>query len=73
VSGDVSIDRLVLELRALDAAAARTLALGIAEGLSGADIDGHHVMLSASIDAEAPADPQSLAAHIVETLLQRIG
>ena len=73
MSGDVTIDRLVLELPELDAASARVLALGIAEGLSGAGIGGDHPTLSATLDAAAPKEPQRLAVEIVQTLLQRIG
>lgn len=70
---DVTIDRLVLDLPGIDAATARTLALGIAEGLAGAQIDGDHAGLSITVDPSAAAQPQRLAAHIVQTLLQRIG
>jgi hypothetical protein len=73
VNSDVTIYRLVLELPELDAAAARTLALGIAEGLAGAGVEGDHAFLSATVDAAAAMEPQRLAAGIVETLLQRIG
>jgi hypothetical protein len=73
MSGDVMIDRLVLELPGVDAAAARALALGIAEGLAGASIEGDHAALSATVDPGAAAQPQRLAAQIVQTLLQRIG
>jgi hypothetical protein len=73
MSPDVIIDRLVLELPGVDAAAARTLALGIAEGLAGAGIEGDHPALSATLDPAASGEPKRLAAEIVETLLQRIG
>ena len=73
MSGDVTIDRLVLEVPGIDAAAVRTLALGIAEGLSGAGVEGDHPVLSATVDAHESTQPQRLAAQIVETLLQRIG
>jgi hypothetical protein len=69
----VTIDRLVLDLPGIDAAAARDLALGIAEGLAGAAIDGDHAALSVTIDPALATQPQRLAAHIVQTLLQRIG
>jgi hypothetical protein len=68
----VTIDRLILDLPGIDAAAARDLALGIADGLAGAGIDGDHERLSVTIDPAAAA-PQRLAAHIVQSLLRRIG
>lgn len=71
MSGHVIIDRLVLELPGIDAAAARTVALGIAQGLSAAAIDGDHEVLSANV--KPAAEPQRLAAEVVQTLLQRIG
>ena len=70
---DVTIDRLVLDLPGMDAAAARTLALGVAEGLAGARIDGDHETLLVTVDPKAVASPANLSAHIVQTLLQRIG
>lgn len=69
----VSIDRLVLDLPGMDAAAARELALGIAEGLAGAGLDAHHAGLSVTVEPTLAAQPQRLAAHIVQSLLQRIG
>ena len=72
MSGDVTIDRLVLELPGIDEAAARTVALGIAEGLSAARLEGDHPALSAAVQGIVPAEPRRLAAEIVETLLQRI-
>ena len=69
----VTIDRLVLDLPGIDAAAARDLALGIADGLAGAAITGDHERLSVTIDPAAAAQPQRLAAHIVQSLLRRIG
>lgn len=68
----VTIDRLVLELPGVDAQAARALALGIADHLAGAAIDGEHAYLSMTVDPALAAEPQRLAAHIVQTL-QRIG
>lgn len=70
---DVAIDRLVLDLPGMDAAAARALALGIAEGLAGARIDGDFAQLTVNVDPAAAAAPERLAAHIVQSLLQRIG
>jgi hypothetical protein len=66
----VTIDRLVLDIPGLDGAAARELALGIAEGLAGAAIGGDHAVLSVTVD---PMPTPRLAAHIVQTLLQQIG
>jgi hypothetical protein len=73
MSGDVTIDRLVLELPGVDAAAARTVALGIAEGLLVGGIEGDHEVLSADVDPAVAAEPRRLAAEIVQILLQRIG
>jgi hypothetical protein len=73
MSGEVTIDRLMLALPGLDADAARSLALGIADGLSGADIEGDHGMLSVTVDPAVAAQPDRLAAQIVQTLLRRIG
>ena len=70
---DVAIDRLILDLPGMDAVAARALALGVAEGLAGARIDGDHDRLSISVDPAAAASPAGLSAHIVQTLLQWIG
>ena len=70
---DVTIDRLVLELPGVDAGAARALAHGIAEGLASAQIDGDYERLVVDIDRAEPAASQRLAAHIVQTILQRIG
>ena len=72
MSRDVTIDRLILELPGVDAAAARTIALGIAEGLAGSGIDGEHATLSTTVNATS-AEPRRLAAEVVETLLERIG
>ncbi|WP_068076537.1 hypothetical protein [Novosphingobium lentum] len=69
----VTIDRLILDLPGMDAVAARELALGIAEGLAGAGLDADHAGLSVTVDPAVAAQPQRLAAHIVQTLLQRIG
>lgn len=69
----VSIDRLILDLPGMDAAAARELALGIAEGLAGAELDADHAGLSVTVESSLAAQPQRLAAHIVQSLLQRIG
>jgi hypothetical protein len=70
---NVRIDRLVLDLPGIDAASARALALGVAEGLAGARIDGDHERLSVAVDPVVAAAPEDLAAHIVQSLLQRIG
>jgi len=71
---DVTIGRLVLELPGMDADAARALALGVAEGLAGAAIAGDHETLKVEVDPAAAAKtPAGLSAHIVQTLLQRIG
>lgn len=69
----VSIDRLILDLPGMDAEAARALALGIAEGLAGAGLNANHAGLSVTVEPALAAQPQRLAAHIVQTLLQRIG
>ena len=70
---DVTIDRLILDLPGIDAATARELASGIADGLAGAGIGGDHEALSVTIDPAAAAQPERLAASIVQTLLRRIG
>ncbi len=71
---DVTIDRLVLDLPGLSEGAARALALGVAEGLAGARIDGDFETLTVTVDPKTgAASPTSLSAHIVQTLLQRIG
>jgi hypothetical protein len=69
---DVTIDRLVLDLPGMDAAAARALALGVAEGLAGARIDGDYERLVVDVDPAVSIAPESLAARVVRTLLQRI-
>jgi hypothetical protein len=69
----VTIDRLILDLPGMEAAAARDLALGIADGLAGAGIDGDHERLSVTIDPAAASQPQRLAAGIVQSLLRQIG
>lgn len=73
MTGMVRIDRLVLDLPGVDAALARELATGVAEGLAGADIAGSHAALSVSVDAQTAARPERLAAEIVRQLLQQIG
>lgn len=70
---DVTIDRLVLELPGMTAEAARALALGVAEGLAGASISGDFDTFTISVDPAAAKTPAGLSAHIVQTLLQRIG
>ena len=70
---DVTIDRLVLDLPGMSAEAARALALGVAEGLAGAAISGDFDSLSVNVDPSAAKTPADLSAHIVQTLLQRIG
>ena len=70
---DVTIDRLLLDLPGMDAAGARALALGVAEGLAGARIDGDYERLVVDVDPAMSTPPEGLAAHIVRTLLQRIG
>jgi hypothetical protein len=69
---DVTIDRLVLELPGMDADAARALALGVAEGLAAADLTGDHDRFTVVVDP-ASAGTTGLAAHIVQSLLRRIG
>jgi hypothetical protein len=70
---DVVIDRLVLELPALDTASARAVALGVAEGLAGAGLTGEHAALPLVVDPRPGETPARLAARIVQSLLQRIG
>ena len=71
---DVIIDRLVLELPGMDADAARALALGVAESLAAADLAGDHDRLTVIVDpAMASEGAAGLAAHIVQSLLRRIG
>ena len=74
----VKIDRLVLDVPGLDPAHARTLALGIAEGLADAGrkagalagASGDHAAISVRLaDAGVPAD---LAAKIVAALIERL-
>jgi hypothetical protein len=70
---DVAIDRLVLDIPGMDAAAAREVALGIAEGLAGAGITGEHPDAPLVVDPKPGETPAGLAARIVKLLLQRIG
>ena len=70
---DVSIGRLVLDIPGLDAAAAREVALGIAEGLAGAGLTGEHAAMPLILDPRPGEPPARLAARIVQSLLQRIG
>jgi hypothetical protein len=70
---DVIIDRLVLSLPGMDAAAARALALGIAEGLSEAGLTGEHAPAPVSVEPLSGEPAPRLAARIVETLLRQIG
>lgn len=70
---DVRIDRLVLSLPGMDAAAARRLALGLAEGLAGAGLTGEHDPAPLIIDPRPGEPPERLAARIVERLLHEIG
>jgi hypothetical protein len=70
---DVKIDRLGLDLPGMDAEAARALALGVAEGLAGADLTGEHETVAISVDPATAAAPGRLAAHIIQSLVQRIG
>jgi hypothetical protein len=70
---DVAIDRLVLELPGMDAAAAREVALGVAEGLAVAGLSGEHALAPVTIVPRSGEAPARLAARIVQSLLQRIG
>jgi hypothetical protein len=70
---DVTIDRLVLEIPGMDAAAAREVALGVVEGLSGAGLTGEHAATPLVVDARPGEAPGALAARIVQALVQRIG
>jgi hypothetical protein len=70
---DVVLDRLVLSLPGVTEAYARALALGLAEGLAGAQVSGDIESLSIDVDPAAPPPPASLAARIVQTLIDRIG
>jgi hypothetical protein len=70
---EVAIDRLVLDIPGMDAAAARQVALGIAEGLSGAGITGDHSLAPVTVDPKPGETPAGLAARIVTALLRQIG
>jgi hypothetical protein len=70
---DVAIDRLVLDIPGVDAAAAREVALGVAEGLAAAGLTGEHSPGPLVIDPRPGEAPARLAARIVQALLQRIG
>lgn len=69
----VTIDRLVLQLPGIGAEAARELALGIAESLAAAGLNGALPELSLEIDEAAASAPGALAARIVAAVRQRIG
>jgi hypothetical protein len=80
---EVRIDRLVLDIPGLDAAQARALAFGIAEGLADAGIkaggmsdattgaQSERAMVSVRL-AAAVGTPADLAARIVAALLERL-
>jgi hypothetical protein len=69
----VSIDRLILALPGMTEEAARALALGVAEGLAGAAVSGDFETLTVEVDPAIAKSPDALSAHIVQSLLQRIG
>jgi len=68
---EVRIDRLVLDIPGFDPAQARALALGIADGLAKAGVQGEHATVSVPL-AEANGPPADLAAQIVAALLERL-
>ncbi len=68
---EVRIDRLVLDIPGLDPAQARSLALGIAEGLAEAGASGEHKSVSVPI-ASGNLPPDQLAARIVAALMERL-
>jgi hypothetical protein len=69
----VTIDRLVLEIPGMDAAAARALAVGIAESLAAAGGNGDLRQVSLTLDPPNGEAPGALAARIAAAVLQRIG
>jgi hypothetical protein len=71
MTGELSIDRLILDMPGLDAEHAVALAGRIGEGL--ADSSGDFASLSVQLDSVPGETPERLAARIVAALLQRIG
>ena len=71
---EVHIDRLVLEIPGMDAAAARELGLRLTEGLARSGASGDHGATPHAVDAAGRRGRRArLAARIVKLLLQRIG
>lgn len=68
---EVRIDRLVLDIPGFDPARGRALALGIADGLANAGVQGEHATVSVPL-AEANGAPADLAARIVAALIERL-
>jgi hypothetical protein len=70
----VRIDRLVLDIPGLDPGQGRALALGIAEGLAAANVEGpgsERATVSVPF-ASAVDTPADLAARIVAALVERL-
>ena len=68
---DVRIDRLVLDIPGLDPKQARSLALGIAEGLAKESAKGEHKSVSVPL-ASGNLPPADLTARIVAALMERL-
>lgn len=68
---EVRIDRLVLDIPGLDPAQARSLALGIAEGLAKAGASGEHKSVSVPL-ASGNLPQADLATRIVAALMERL-
>jgi hypothetical protein len=71
MSGELAIDRLLLEVPGLDAERARRLAECIAAGLAGAS--GEFPVLSVRLDEVADEAPEAMAARIVAALRGGMG
>ena len=68
---EVRIDRLIFDIPGLDAAQGRALALGIAEGLAKAGVNGERAVIGVPL-ATAVGTPAELTARIVAALLERL-
>jgi hypothetical protein len=70
---EVRIDRLVLDIPGMDAAAARELGLRLTEGLARSGASGDHSAAPHAVEAPAGETGERLAARILQSLLRRIG
>jgi len=67
MSGDVKIDRLVLDIPGLDAVAARKLAAGIGEKLAEKNLSGEYPRIGITVEPG-----QDMAARITAALMARL-